>query len=124
MDKNTITTFQLFDGTQITKNTSQTSEAVDLRRCSNNGMFSVYCIFAGDGTAKVEYLLCATENGTYIEPSTASDIASGQLKTSGPGGDGVVLVAFEPELAPFMKITETANSGNNHLNPKLWLNVQ
>jgi len=123
-DNNPITTFKLFTGTSIAASGSLTSEVVDLRRIANNGLFSAYFIITGDGTAKVEYLLCATENGTYIEPSTASDIASSQTKTSGPGSDGVVLVSFEPELAPFMKIKITETGTAQAITPNLWLNVQ
>ncbi len=122
MDTGVITTFKLFTGTSIAASGSLASEAVDLRRCAPNGVFSVYFIITGDGTAKIEYLLCPTENGAYIEPST--DIASSQTKTSGPDANGINLVSFNPELAPFMKIKITETGASSAITPNLWLNVQ
>ena len=123
-DTNPITTFQLFTGTSISANGSLTSKAVDLRRIASNGLFSVYYAITGDGTAKIEYLLCSTETGTYLEPSTASDIGSSLTKTSGPGSDGKNVIAFEPELAPFLKIKITETGTAQAITPNLWLNVQ
>jgi len=87
-------------------------------------LFSVYFIITGSGTAKIEYLVCSEENGKYIEPSTATDIATGQTATSGPGSDGVNFVAFEPELAPFIKIRFTETGAASAITPNLWLNMQ
>lgn len=121
---NPITVQKLFIGTSIAASGSLTSAIVDLRNAAANGLFSVYFVITGDGTAKIEYLLCSTEEGTFIEPSTASDIATGQTKTSGPGSDGKSLVAFEPELAPFLRIKITETGASSAITPNLWLNVQ
>ena len=119
-----ITTKKLFIGTSIAASGNLVSEAVDLRLHSPNGLFSVYFIITGTGTAKIEYLVCSEENGQYIEPSTATDIATGQTATSGPGSDGVNFVAFEPELAPFIKIRFTETGAASAITPNLWLNMQ
>lgn len=119
-----ITTRKLFIGTSIAASGNLVSEVVDLRRCAPNGVFSVYFIITGDGTAKIEYLVCSEENGAYIEPSTATDIATGQTKTSGPGSNGVNFVSFEPELTPFLKIKITETGAANAITPNLWLNTQ
>ena len=121
---NPITTYKLFTGTSIAASGSLTSVIVDLRNAAPNGLFSVYLIMAGSGTAKVEYLLCMTEEGTFLEPSTASDIASSQTATSGPGSDGKTLISFEPELAPFMRIRITETGASQAITPSLWLSVQ
>ena len=106
----------------ITKNTSVTSGAFDLREVAQDGVFSLEYLITGDGTVKIEYLLCSTATGTFVEPSTAVDIASGLTKTSGTSGRDII--TFNPELAPFMKIkvTETSNSRNAVVTLKL--NIQ
>jgi len=127
MDTGVITTQKLFIGTSIAANTSLTlpdGAGIDLRRAAPNGVFSVYFKITGDGTAKVEYLLSSEEYGPFIEPSSASDVTTGQTKTSGPGSDGIDLVVFQPEIAPFMKIKITETGTASAITPNLWLNMQ
>lgn len=124
MDTGVITTYKLFTGTSIAASGNLVSSAVDVRKSAINGMFSVYFIITGDGTAKIEYLVCSEEFGAYIEPATASDIASAQTKTTGPGSDGINFVAFEPEVTPFLKIRITETGASSAITPNLWLNVQ
>jgi hypothetical protein len=119
-----IITTKLFSAEAITASGSATSEAIDLRLHAPNGIFSIQYAVTGDGTAKFEYKLCSTENGDYIEPSTASDIASSIVKTSGPGSDGKDIVSFTPELAPFMKIVVTETGTAQAIAVSLWLNIQ
>lgn len=106
----------------ITKNTSVTSGAIPLMEIAQNGIFSLEYLITGDGTVKIEYLLCSTEHGTYIEPSTATDIASGLTKTSGSSGQDII--SFNPEMAPWLKlkVTETGTSENAVVT--LILNIQ
>ena len=80
-----------------------TSSAVYIGESSH---FSVH-IIENSGTldAKVEYLLCSTESGTYLTPSGAADIVTNSTVTD--------IVGFSPELAPFMKIKVTGNAGNS-----------
>ena len=107
-----ITTYKLFDSETITKDTNESSVAVDLREVAQDGTFSLDYYITGDGTLTLEYTLCATKDGTFIESSHASDIATGLTKTSGTSGRDVI--PLEPELSPFMKIkvTETGTSSD------------
>ena len=105
-----MSTVTTHNAVSIAKNTSSTSDAVDLKARKINGYFSVQVAISGDGTAKVEYLL-SNDGVTYLEPTSASDITSGHTKTSGPGSDGNDLFSFDPEPARYIKIkvTETGN---------------
>lgn len=88
------------------------SPGIDIERAE--GFFSLQVTVAGDGTAKFEYLL-SNDGVDYFEPSSASDIASGQLKTSGPGSDGKDLFSFSPEPAKYLKIKATETAGANSI---------
>lgn len=114
---NPITTMKLFDAVAIAKNANTTSVAIDLRNITPNGKFSVHYIMAGTGTMKLEYLMCATEDGTYLEPSNASDIVA----AASAGSD---ILTLEPELSPFMKIKATENNVNPITSLTLWINIQ
>jgi hypothetical protein len=67
------------------------------------GICSVHYAVTGDGTAKIEYLVSA-DGSTFVEPSSASDVATG--KTTGNYVD-----PFEPVLAPFLKLKVTETGG-------------
>jgi hypothetical protein len=101
---------KLWVANSITKNTNESTTAVDLRQIAQDGTFSIKYTVTGDGTCKFEYTVCDTIDGTYLEPSGASDIASSI--TSSSGTSGTDWVSFSPILAPFMKIkcTETGTS--------------
>lgn len=117
-----VTSYHLFSTETITKNTNESSVAVDLREIGQDGIFSVFYTITGSGTLKIEYTVCQTDNGTFIEPSGAADIGSGLTSSSGTSGSD--LVSFEPELTPFMKIkvTETGTAADGVID--LWLNIQ
>jgi len=106
----------------ITKNTSVTSGAFDLKEVAQDGIFSIEYLITGDGTVKIEYLLCSTATGTFVEPSTAVDIASGLTKTSGTSGQDII--TFNPELAPFMKLKVTETGTSSDAVVTLKLNIQ
>lgn len=107
-----ITVYKLLDTETITKNTNESTVAVDLREIVQEGNFALMYTITGDGTLTLEYTGCSTSGGTFIEPSGASDIATGLTKTSGTSGTDII--TFEPELMPFMKIkiTETGTSND------------
>jgi len=89
-----------------------TTAAIPVKNYAKEGYFSVqYHISAG--TLKLEYLICSTIDGTYLEPAAASDIGSG-LSNRG-------FISFNPILAPFMKLRATFTGGGT-LN--LFLNIQ
>ena len=106
-----VTTTRLLNAATIAANGSSTSASIDLRNIAQNGLFSIQLALTGDGTAKVEYQV-SNNNSIFIEPASASDIASGFTKTSGPGGDGKGFYSFEPEPCGFLKIkvTETGSA--------------
>lgn len=107
----------LFNGTSIAASQTSTSVAVDLSKLNINGVFAVHYTVAGSGTAKLEYLVCSTSGGTYMEPAAATDIATG--KTS-----GTYYATFEPEVTPFIKIKATETGGANSITLTLRLVVQ
>lgn len=113
-----ITTMQLFDTVAIAKNANTSSVAIDLRSIAADGIFSVHSIMAGTGTLKLEYRLSSTEDGTYVEPSGASDIIAAQA--AGTTG----FYDFDPELAPWIKIKATENNVNPITSLTLWINIQ
>jgi len=84
---NQIETIHVIDAETIALSANTTSIVTDLDGQELSGYFSIQVLVAGDGTAKFEYQV--SNNGTdYLEPTSASDIATGVLKTSGPGSDG------------------------------------
>ena len=104
---NPIHTILAFNAVAVVKSTSSYSEVIDVKSLANSGNFSVEWTTVGTGTGKIEYLICSTIDGTFIEPSGASDIKASMAA----GHDGI---AFTPVLAPYMKlkISETAGSSN------------
>jgi hypothetical protein len=124
-----ITTYNVFQDTTyntgavtIAANGNYTSGAIDLREIVQNGIFSLEYLITGDGTCKIEYFLCSTKGGTYVEPTTAQDIGSGLTKTSGTSGRDVI--TFTPEMAPFMKLKVTETGEANSVVVTLKLNIQ
>jgi len=107
-----VTVYKLFNSQTITKNTNASSVAVDLRQIAQGGFFAVKYTITGTGTVSLEYTSCETDDGTFVEPSTADDIATGLTKTSGTSGTDIT--SFKPILNPFLKIkvTETGTSAD------------
>ena len=75
------------------------------------GIFSLQYDISGGGTVKLEYLISLDETN-YIEPSSASDIATGLTASSGPGGDGQDIVSFTPILGEYLKIRATESDAS------------
>ena len=86
-----------------------TSEAIPLD-AYRAGFYAIQITLTGDGTAKLEYQL-SIDGTNYLEPASASDIATGFTKTSGPGSDGKGLYDFFPMPAKSMKIIATETGG-------------
>jgi len=91
-----------FSASALTQNTSLTSNPIDINLYKPQGYYSATLTTAGAGTAKLEYLLCDTIDGTYVTPSDASDIVTAHTA-------GTDRYKLEPKVAQFMKIkiTET-----------------
>jgi len=113
-----ITTIKLFSAKALAKSGTADSEPVDLREMAQNYDFSVEYTTTGTGTTKIEYLLCSTKDGTYIDAGT--DIGA----TLAAGHDILPFASGEPELAPFMKIRITEDGTENPVAVTLYLNVQ
>jgi len=113
MADGTIHTEKIFDAETITKNTSTDSSAIDLQGKRPGGNFSVQVELTGDGTATIDWI-GSLDNVDYLKPNGASNIATGMIKTSGPGGDGKHIYGFSPALVRYIKIrvTETGTANN------------
>lgn len=75
-----IKTYEVIHAQAIAGSGTFTSEAIDLASMQAKGYFSVTVATAGLGSAvKVEYLVCDTEYGTYLEPDGATDIVAAQV---------------------------------------------
>ena len=112
---------KVVDAQTIAASGTYTSSAISL--AVDVGVYSLQYAVTGDGTCKIEYNL--TNNyTTYLEPSTAVDIASGLTKTSGPGSDGSDIVSFTPLPATSMKIKVTETGGANSVTISAWLATQ
>jgi len=113
---------KVFISEAVVASGNSTSSAIDLGNQATDGYFSLQVTLTGDGTAKFEYLL--SNNGAdYLEPSTAVDIATGHVKTSGPGSDGKDIYWFEPEQARWMKIKVTETGTASAITVSAWLAV-
>jgi hypothetical protein len=113
-----ITTIKLFDAEALIASGTATSAAIDLREIAQSYKFSAEYTTTGTGTTKIEYLLCSTEDGTYIDAGT--DIGA----TLAAGHDILPFASGEPELAPFMKIKITEDGTTNAVAVTLYLNIQ
>ena len=113
-----ITAIKLFDAEALIASATKDSVAVDLREIAQNYNFSVEYTTTGTGTTKIEYLLCSTRGGTYIDAGT--DIGA----TLAAGHDILPFASGEPELAPFMKIRITEDGTTNAVAVTLFLNIQ
>ena len=120
-NKRPIVVYELWKANSITKDTNESTVAVDLREIAQDGVFALKYTITGDGTLTLEYTGCETKDGTFVEPSGASDIATGLTKTSGTSGTDII--TFEPELMPFMKIkaTETVTTDDAVLTLHLFI---
>ena len=113
-DKIRVTTTH--SAVSVAASDSSTSAAIDLEQWRPTGYFTVYWVLTGTGTAKFEYLV-SLDGTNYVEPSGASDIASG--KTAGSD-----IVSFTPVVAPYMKIKVTETGGANAVTATVYLCVQ
>ncbi len=80
-------------------------------------------LLSGSGTAKFEYQL-SNDCVNYVEPASASDIATGFTGSSGPGGDGRGFYSFSPEPAKCMKIAVTETGTSNSVTVTVDLMIQ
>ena len=120
---NPITVLKVIDGITIAASGNSVSNQIPLYGTADLGYFSIQVQVTGDGTAKFEYQL--SHNGTdYIEPASAADIATGFLKTSGPGSDGKDIFTFQPEITYRLKIKVTETGGADNITVSVWIAIQ
>lgn len=118
--KDDIYTVQAFSGTALTNTQVSYSAAVDLNNYRVAGYFSAQLQVSGAGSVKVEYQVSV--NGTdYVEPTTASDLFSGFVATSGPGSDGKAVVSFSPVVARYLRLKLTSTGVTTS---SVWIAIQ
>jgi len=100
-----IKTMQAFVAKSLLAAGTADSPAIDLRYIISNYKFSIDYTITGTGTVKIEYLLCGTSDGTYV------DIGTDLGATLGAGSSFLPFASGEPYLAPFMKIRVTEDGG-------------
>ena len=110
-----IHVIELFNATNgaIAQNNNIISDAIDLRNIGVNGFFSLHMIHVG-GTVTPTVLVCSTEGGTFVAPTTAVTIGTALAA-------GTYFIDFEIPLAPFIKIkfTETNTAATTSLTANL-----
>lgn len=117
-----LATTKVLDAVTVAASGTATSTVIDLNGPELAGYFSLQVAVTGDGTAKFEYQV--SNNGTdYVEPTGASDIATGITKTSGPGADGKDIYSFEPVPANYIRIKVTEIGTSNSVTVSAWLTV-
>jgi len=82
-----------------------------LRQYQPAGNFSLQVTVTGDGTAKVEYEV-SNDGTNYRTPSTASDIVTAHIKTTGSSGLEHYDLSSHIEMCRYIrfKVTETGTS--------------
>lgn len=99
----------LFTAQDIVKNTTVTSGVVNLKNCEGN--FSLINVLTGSGTAKINYLVSPTKDGTFVAPTVDGQSTAGQIAASLTAGTWAG--KFNPMLTPYMKITVTETGNSN-----------
>jgi len=106
----------------IAKSESGLSSVINLSNLPADGKMLLDLTITGDGTAKAEYLVCDTVDGTFIEPSGATDICTGHTKVTGASGRNLYKIdSWTPFLNKFMKIKITETGGVNTITPTVKL---
>ena len=113
----------VFNAQSTAASGTSSSSAIDLARFQSLGSFSLQVAVSGTGTAKFEYLV-SNDGVNYLEPTGASDIATGITATSGPGADGRDIYYFEPKMARYLKLRVTETGGANAVVVTAYLAIQ
>ena len=115
-----VSTFHIFKSQEVAAAGSASSGAIDLGVPVQQGYFSIQVEVTGDGTLKLEYLL-SNNDVDYLEPSAASDIATGIASDSGPGSNGKDIYSFKPMAGRYIKIKATETGESNVATISAWL---
>jgi hypothetical protein len=101
-----VNTETVFNEVAILKNGVATSQPMALEHATPQGLFSLHILEQAGALSDVTYTysLCNTKGGTYITPSSATDIKANLI------GASTDIVSFDPEVAKWMKIIATENN--------------
>ncbi|MDD4984636.1 MAG: hypothetical protein PHQ43_02430 [Dehalococcoidales bacterium] len=95
----------------VTAGSTATTEALEWWPQKLRGYMSLQLIITGDGTLQVDYQ-SSNDGQNFGVPEGVSALATGLTKTSGPGGDGIVILAIHPIASSYIRFlfTETGSS--------------
>lgn len=103
---NKVHVIKIFSAEQTDTAETLISDTIDLNDFQAKGFFALDVKVSGDGTANIYYQVRGPmETGwEFIKPTSASNIATGLTKTSGPNGDGRDYFSFQPEPSRYLRI--------------------
>jgi hypothetical protein len=94
---------KIFDAVVVAAGGTEISQALDLAQLRTDNS-TLQAEITGDGRVKFLYELSA-DNVTFLAvDGVNNEIKAGLVKTSGPGGDGKILINFNFKLAEYMRI--------------------
>lgn len=99
----------VFTAQAILASATATSGVINLKNTEGN--FSLINVLTGTGTAKINYTVCATKDGTFVAPIVDGQSTAGQIAASLTTGTWAG--KFNPMLTPYMKITVTETGGTD-----------
>lgn len=108
MGKNTIFTRKFWTAEAVAAS-GTASKDFDLDAFRPEGNFSLQVTVTGDGTAKLTYFT-SNDNSTWRTPSTASDIVTAHIKTTGSSGTEFYDLSSAIEFCRYLRITVTETS--------------
>lgn len=100
---------KVFTTQAVTAGATVTSGVFNVKNSVGN--FSLINVLTGTGTAKINYTVCATKDGTFVAPNVDGQTTAGQIAASLTSGTWAG--KFSPMLTPYMKITVTETGGAN-----------
>ena len=121
--QNSTSIIKIFDAAVITAGGTALSDPIDISLSGGN--FSLQLEVTGDGTIKAEKKL-SNNDVDYLIPKGEEDtpLLTGVTKTSGPGGDGKLIVGFSSDVANQIKFLLTETGGADTVTVTGWLAVQ
>jgi hypothetical protein len=123
INKGSVNIVKVFDSVSVSGSGNTESDVIDMTNYNPDGFFSLHLELTGDGTAKVEFLL-SNSGSDHLTPSSAEDIVTAHIKTSGPGSDGKDIYSFSPDLTKEMIIKITEMTTTDSITVNGWLAVQ
>jgi hypothetical protein len=106
-----IITKQVFTAKTVGAGTSETSPAINLVNAQSNGFFAIQLTMTGDGTLGLVYEV-SIDGVNFVQPTGFTAITTAFSRTSGTGGDGKDIIAFNPELCIAIRLKATATTSD------------